>query len=85
MTRGEPGLHYGWVLNSRAVKNGLIDVRKYVEYTEERINISNAIIYYDMINKSGEDFTNMAEDNADEHKTALSPQDEDTRDPMLAC
>ncbi|MBQ9483623.1 MAG: UvrD-helicase domain-containing protein [Ruminiclostridium sp.] len=33
MTRGEPGLHYGWVLNSRAVKNGLIDVRNYVEYT----------------------------------------------------
>ena len=32
-SRGEPGLHYGWVLNSRAVKNGLIDVRNYAEYT----------------------------------------------------
>ncbi len=70
------------------LNNGAVDddyIHKYVDYTEERINISNAIIYYDMINKSGEDFTNMAEDNADEHKTALSPQDADTRDPMLAC
>lgn len=32
-SRGEPGLHYGWVLNSRAVKNGLIEVRNYAEYT----------------------------------------------------
>ena len=32
LSRGEPGMHYGWVLNSRAVRSGLIDVRNYPEY-----------------------------------------------------
>jgi ATP-dependent helicase/nuclease subunit A len=35
MSRGEPGMHYGWVLNSRAVRNGLIDVRNYSSYQPE--------------------------------------------------
>lgn len=70
--------------NNGAAAQDYID--RYVAYAEERINISNAIIYYDMINKSGEDFANKAQDDTlDEERTALSPQDEDTRDPMLAC
>ena len=35
MSRGEPGMHYGWVLRSRAVNNGLITVRNYAEYSPD--------------------------------------------------
>lgn len=43
------------------INDGLVDqdyVTGYAEYAEKRIDISNAIIYYDMINKTDEGFGN---------------------------
>ncbi len=69
--------------NNGAVDDSYIDF--YSDYAEERINISNAIIYYDMINKTGEDFANAAEDEEPEERTALTPPKKDERECVYAA
>ena len=59
-------------------------ITRYVSYAEERINISNAIIYYDMINKSKEGWSGEA-DTASGSKGIFAPPSEDKRERLYAA
>ncbi len=51
-------------------------IKKYSDYTDERINISNAIIYFDMINKTEEGFSGSGDkksNNTGETDTPFTP------------
>lgn len=68
------------------VNNGAVSeeyVEKYVNYVEERINISNAIIYYDMINKAEHEWTGEEQAGAG-RDSVFAPPDPGKRDRLLA-
>ena len=56
----------------------------YVSYGEERINISNAIIYYDMINKTDEDWRGQ-EQAGSKQRGIFAPPDDSARDRLYAA
>ncbi len=56
----------------------------YVSYAEERINISNAIIYYDMINKTAEGWTGEAQTDGTQ-RGFFAPPEEGKRDRLYAA
>ena len=58
-------------------------ISDYVEYTEERINISNAIVYYNMLNKP-EDGFNASSDKDTEKESVFSPPDPSKRERLYA-
>ncbi|MBR6100970.1 MAG: LTA synthase family protein [Ruminococcus sp.] len=58
-------------------------VAKYVAYAEERISISNAIIYYDMINKSESEWSGENTDDPD-RDSVFAPPDANTRERLYA-
>ncbi|MBR1393663.1 MAG: LTA synthase family protein [Ruminococcus sp.] len=68
------------------VNNGVVSdeyVERYANYVEERINISNAIIYYDMINKTEHEWTGEASDN-NGRDFIFAPPDTSKRDRLIA-
>lgn len=66
------------------INNGVIDdnyIVNYSAYAEERINISNAIIYYDMINKNDTGFdSNITPPDIKQDKKSVFAPPEDIRD-----
>ena len=73
---------YGTAAAALRTNNGAADenyIARYVSYAEERINISNAIIYYDMINKTSDGFTSEAQ-TAGSKKGIFAPPDSDKRE-----
>ncbi|MGN0593975.1 MAG: LTA synthase family protein, partial [Hominimerdicola sp.] len=66
------------------INDGVVDenyITSYSAYAEERINISNAIIYYDMINKTDEGFTNSigTPEITEDNKSVFAPPDDKDR------
>ena len=73
---------YGSAAAALRTNNGAVDenyISRYVSYAEERINISNAIIYYDMINKTSDGFTSEAQ-TAGSRKGVFTPPDAEKRE-----
>lgn len=56
---------------------------KYVSYAEERINISNAIVYYDMINKTESEWAGEAPAGSG-RDSVFAPPDPDARERLIA-
>ena len=78
---------YGTDAAALRTNNNAVDqdyITRYVSYAEERINISNAIIYYDMINKSKEGWSGEA-DTASGSKGIFAPPSEDKRERLYAA
>ncbi|MBQ7187692.1 MAG: LTA synthase family protein [Ruminococcus sp.] len=77
---------YGAAAAALRTNNGAADenyISRYVSYAEERINISNAIIYYDMINKTADGFTSEAQ-NAETRQGVFAPPDSEKRERLYA-
>jgi len=70
----------------KRVDDGVVDekyVNDYVTYTEDRINISNAIIYYDMIDKTEQEWQGGASERSTK-ESLFAPPDPDKRDWLYA-
>lgn len=77
LTDSEIKLRSGYSSDSCELRknNGVIEqdyIKKYSDYAEERINISNAIIYYDMINKTDTGFENGGLNSTDKNSSSGS-------------
>ncbi|SDB38339.1 Phosphoglycerol transferase MdoB [Ruminococcaceae bacterium FB2012] len=73
---------YGADAAALRTNDGAVDeayISRYVTYAEERINISNAIIYYDMINKTAEGWTGEAQ-TVEARKGVFAPPNADKRE-----
>lgn len=73
---------YGADTAALRTNNGAVDegyISRYVAYAEERINISNAIIYYDMINKTADGWTGEAQ-TASSRRGPFAPPDSEKRE-----
>lgn len=72
------------------VNDGVVDhdyISERSSYAEERINISNAVIYYDMINKTDEGFGGEMDQNTkdDENYSVFAPPADNKRDRIFAA
>ncbi|MBR4554791.1 MAG: LTA synthase family protein [Ruminococcus sp.] len=70
-------------MNDNAVTEKYIT--DHISYAEERINISNAIIYYDMINKTEDGWSGEARKGETERSGIFAPPDPSSRDRLYAA
>lgn len=80
---------YSFIQSELRINDGVVDETYITEksgYAEERINISNAIIYYDMINKSDHGFNsgmNSTDINLDSGSVFAPPSEKARRHLMI--
>ena len=82
-----PNTQFGSEAAALRTNNGVVDqayVSGWVNYAEERINISNAIIYYDMINKTEEGWTGESSEKSG-RDSIFAPPDKNKRDRLYAA
>lgn len=88
--KSEPNEEYCQDAADLRVNDGVVDqdyISERSNYAEERINISNAVIYYDMINKTDEGFGGeMDKNNSESDKySVFSPPTDNKRDRLFAA
>ena len=81
---------YGREAADLRINDGVVDenyISELSSYSEERINISNAIIYYDMINKTDQGFGDgmNSTDVGKDKFSIFSPPSADERDRLFAA